>query len=121
MKNEKQMHRKRVAFAIINDTVHFIYNDERSHYTWLVIDNDMKEQDFNELTRGMFLDNNLYLYGEDFGVNDNVREQAKKHVTTIYTQIEKTCKVDYFSSKVYLGMIKGEVGRLWEPIEELKW
>ncbi len=104
---EASFHKKRIAFLIINNEIMFLQDSTMSHYDWAK--SIGQEDNFNSITRGYFIDNNIYFYYGNFDVNDNVVSDAKKYTPII-------CKKFNISNpNVYGGMIVGEVGTVWQP------
>ncbi len=108
---EATFHRGRIAFLIIDNEIMFLENSSLSHYDWAKSLGKEKFDinNFNEITRGYFKENNIYFYSGNFEVTDKVIKDAK-----IYTPV--ICKTyNLTSPNVYGGMIVGEVGTVWQP------
>lgn len=115
MNKEKQkeadFHKKRVAFLIINNEIMFLQDSAMSHFDWAKSLGQEKFDinNFDSITRGYFMENNIYFYCGNFEVNDNVIKEAKKFTPII-------CKKYNISfPNVYGGMNVGEVGTVWQP------
>ena len=108
---EETFHKNRVAFLIINDEILFLQNSGMSHYDWAKSLGEEKFDinDFNKITRGYTLENNIYFYSGNFEVNDKVIADAKNYTPIICE------KFGLSSPNVYGGMNVGEVGTVWTP------
>ena len=54
-------------FAVINDNLHLVDNDERSHKEWLEQDFGLNQNHFNDINRGCIKDSIIMVYkGQNF-------------------------------------------------------
>lgn len=108
---EENFHKGRVAFLIINNNILFLENSSLSHYDWAksLGQDKFDIKNFNNITRGYFLGNNIYFYAGNFDVNENVIKDAKNYYKIICD------KYNISSPNVYAGMNIGEVGTVWKP------
>ncbi len=105
---EAEFHKKRIAFLIVNNEILFLQNSPMTHYEWAKSIN-IDVSNFDEITRGYALNNEIFFYHGNFDVNEKVIEDAK-----IYTKI--ICeKFNLKNPSVYAGMEIGEIGTRWKP------
>jgi len=89
-KNEdRNFHKQRIAFIIINYNIIFIKNSEMSHWEYCESMNISKEV-FNKLTRGYYLNGNIVFYKDNFIYDDKVIEEGLKYLY----KIKEECKFD---------------------------
>ena len=105
--NEKEFHKSRVAFLILNGEIHYLRNNEMSHTEWY--DTLDSNEDFSEITRGYVLNNNIVYYFGDFEYDGRTIEVAKKTHQKIAAD-NGLCEYS-----VYCGVTKGSVGDVWPP------
>lgn len=111
---EKEYHRSRVAFAICDDSVLYLFNSDLGHKEWLVDGGILTEVEFDTTVRGFVKDNEFYFYVGDFKTDLKVEKEAKKYIkdicSALFLEIPK---------HVYCGMNKGKVGELWTPTKKV--
>ena len=105
-------HKTRIAFIILKKQVMFLKNSTLSHLLWaqsLGID----KNEFNCLTRGYVLNNDIVFYKGNFEFDEQVIEDAKSFANTIKTE----CSLPY--AKIYACLIGGEIGTIYPPNKHL--
>lgn len=107
---ETKFHEHRVAFAIIDGSLHSIANDSRSHKEWLMEEFNLSVQDFEVLIRGYVLEDNIVFYrGANFICDDEVIAAAHKYFRYL---------LNFTSSNlvnVCAGVKMGQIGEVWPP------
>lgn len=101
-------HKQRIAFMIIDDKVMYLANSKLSHIQWaekLGISN----KQFNNITRGYYLGENIVFYKGNFDFDKKVIEDAKKFAYII----KKDFNIKY--AKVYVGLEPGPIGSVFPP------
>jgi len=109
---EAEFHKKRIAFMIINDDIMFLQNSPMTHFEWAKSIEDKVKIDlsnFDKITRGYYLNNEIFFYQGNFDANDQVISDAKKYTKIICN------KFNLNNPSVYAGMEIGEVGTRWKP------
>ena len=107
-KIEGELHKKRIAFMIINNEIMFLQNSPMTHYEWAKsIGADLTN--FDKVTRGFVLNNEIFFYQGYFDVNDQVILDAKKYTGIICENFNLK------NPNVFAGMEVGEVGTRWNP------
>ena len=109
-KKVDELHKKRIAFLIIEGQPIFVKNSTKSHLE-IVKDLGVDEKDFDKITRGLFRDDYIVFYCGNFETNARVEADAKKYCTEICNNL----KLHYV--KVYCGVTIGKVGDAWEPLK----
>ncbi len=104
----EDFHKKRVAFLIIDNSLHFLCGSTKSHLQWAA-DFGLNEEQFNSITRGYALNNELIFYKGNFTYDNEVIQNAK----TYAVQIKEFCKLE--SAKVYAGLVIGKMGEMYPP------
>lgn len=89
-KNEARgFHRKRIAFIIYKDKLEFLpENSDMSHYEYCETKNISKEE-FNEITRGYYLDGKVVFYKDLFIYDENVIKEGIKFLDEISEKINQ--------------------------------
>lgn len=106
--NIEDFHKKRIAFIIWKNQVLLLKNSTLSHSQWAQsLGIDIKE--FNSLTRGYVLNNDIVFYKGNFDFDEQVIEDAKYFSDAIKTE----CSLNF--AKVYAGVNVGEVGTIYPP------
>lgn len=106
--NIEDFHKNRIAFIIWKKQVLLLKNSTLSHSQWAQsLGIDIKE--FNSLTRGYVLNNNIVFYKGNFDFDEQLIEDAKYFSDTIKTK----CSLNF--AKVYAGVIVGEIGTIYPP------
>jgi len=108
----ENFHKHRIAFIILKKQVLFLKNSTLSHLQWaktLGID----KNEFNCLTRGYVLNNNIVFYKGNFDFDKQVIEDARTFANTIKSNCSLTC------AKVYAGLIVGPIGTIYPPKKHL--
>ena len=108
MNKEQLYHNNRTTFVILHGHVHYGPKG-LSHKDWLVGQNVMTEETYNQVVRGYFDETGIYFYQGDFETNDVVETTAVKYADFISKELP-----------VYCGCIKGEVGEKWKPIKQIR-
>ncbi len=97
-------HKKRIAFIIINNELHFIKNGGLSHWEYCANMNITKEE-FNKLIRGYYINNNVVFYKDNFIYDEDVINTSLKYLS----KIKKECNVIrmniYFGCKVDTNLL----------------
>lgn len=101
---EKEFHMQRIAFAIINNKV-YTSSAGLSHKEWLIGENLISENEFDDIIRGFIDETGIYFYQGDFEQNEDVQKAARKYGPTLAP-----------NSPIYCGMYKGKIGERWKPI-----
>lgn len=110
-KKAESFHQSRTAFLIIDDKVHFLQNSKMSHLEWAKT-LGLTEEEFNNITRGYALGENIVFYKGNFCYDDKVIADAKMYAKDIKTFVNIPI------AKVYAGLIVG-IGTVWPPREFL--
>ena len=108
----ENFHKSRIAFIIWKKQVMFLKNSTLSHLQWaqsLGID----KNEFNCLTRGYILNNDIVFYKGNFEFDEQVIEDAKIFANTIKTEFS----LPY--AKIYAGLIVGKIGTIYPPNKHL--
>ncbi|HFL3696523.1 TPA: hypothetical protein ACG3QY_001633 [Clostridioides difficile] len=113
--SEKEFHKSRIAFAILQNKIIYLVNSEMSHKEWLITSKFIEEKEFNEIIRGYIKHNNIYFYKGDFLTDKSVESSASEYCFKIHK--ENNLKLP---SKIYIGMQKGKIGDEWKPKKLLK-
>lgn len=112
---EKNFHKQRIAFVILDGKVYYLPNNEKSHEEWLVESQIVSRDKFNQVTRGFVKDGNIYFYKGDFETSLEVEDDAIAYTPTISDVLGILVP-----SVVYCGMNKGKIGEVWKPINEIR-
>ena len=112
MLNEKEFHKSRIAFMIINQEVIFLENSPMSHIEWYT-SLGLPIEKFDNIVRGYTKDNKIIYYKGDFLYDEEVLDVAKN---TSYKIMEY---IGNFNLKVFAGVTKGEIGAEWDPTIEI--
>ncbi len=106
---ESNFHKGRVAFIVYKDKIQYLKNSEMSHKEWC--DSlGIKDIEFDNIVRGYINEERIVYYQGDFEYNQNTIDVSKN----TYKQIVKD--LDIVNYNVYCGVIKGEIGKPWDPI-----
>ena len=100
-------HKQRTAFMIINNEIKFLQNSTKSHYNWAKEFN-LTNDEFNKITRGYCLLNDIIFYKGNFEFDEQVIINANK----FYNQIMTFCNLK--TAKIYAGLDVGN-GEIWPP------
>lgn len=112
MNKEEVFHESRLAFMIIDDEILYLKNNKMSHKEWyFLLFNSLKN--FNDVVRGYAKDDRIIYYKGDFEYDSEVIEVAKKTHNKIMDEFNN------YNCRVFVGVIKGEIGEEWEPDLEL--
>ncbi|MBO5477217.1 MAG: hypothetical protein J6A15_05630 [Clostridia bacterium] len=112
-KEELEFHKSRVAFMIINSKIYFLENSDMSHKEWyLSLGYDIEK--FEDIVRGYYREGEIVFYKGDFIYDEHVIKLAKQYSQKIKKHVKD------FNAKVYVGVIKGKVGQIWQPDLEIK-
>ena len=109
---EKKFHTSRVAFMYINDEILYLENSSMGHIDWYK-SLGYDENNFNNIVRGYYKNGRIIFYKGDFIYDDETIICAEK----IYKDI--MVKVNDMDAEVWVGVLKGEVGKEWEPIKRI--
>lgn len=116
---EQDLHKSRLAFAVIADKCVFTLNDCRSHWEWLSQDYEVTKSDFENIVRSYVFNDNIYLYkGSDF-VEIADSEIESSTLVEIVQQANIYNKWKYSRYIVYSGMTEGNIGEVWKPVRVL--
>ena len=96
---------------IINNKLYFLTNSTKSHYEWAKEFN-LTTEDFNNITRGYCLNNDIIFYKGNFEFDEQIINDAK----IFASKIKKFCNID--SAKIFAGLDIGN-GDIWPPKEFL--
>jgi len=119
MQQEKEYHRNRRMFFVIDDNLVIApANSEKSHYEWLI------EQYWSEDKAAEFIktglrgvinpDGNIRFYtGENWEINEEIEAKFFE----IFDELVKKLKIKP-EAKIGGGVIKGEIGDFWPPRKE---
>lgn len=105
---EKDFHKNRVAFMIVENKLLFLENSEMSHFTWaktLGID----EKHFEKLVRGFYKNNIATFYKGNFVYDAECIEVAKKFAKDVKSFVNAS------KLEVWCGHKIGKIGELWPP------
>lgn len=95
----RAFHKDRRAFIIYNNILEFLpEKSELSHYEYCKIKGICKEE-FNNLTRGYFLNGNLVFYKDNFIYDSELIRNALEYVNEIASSINET------EFNIYFGQI----------------
>ena len=78
----RDFHRRRIAFIVIDEKIYYIKNSGQSHWEFCQEKNISKEQ-FNELTRGYYIDGNIVFYKGNFIYDQALICDAMKYIIKI--------------------------------------
>lgn len=107
---EKEFHKSRIAFMIIENDIIFLKNSTMSHYEWLKsLGIKMKKEDFNKIVRGFYLDGKAIFYKGNFEYDDDCISIAIKYAL----KVKEISNLDEI--EVWCGQNIGEIGSLWTP------
>lgn len=107
-KNEaRDFHKRRIAFIVIDNKLYYIKNSEKSHWEFCQERNISKEQ-FNEMTRGYYIDGNIVFYKGNFTYDSDLISDAMKYII----RIKEDCKLS--KMKIYFGQIVPKKDEPWK-------
>lgn len=121
MASEKEFHRRRTAFVVLNAGILIAKEGfEGSHFD-LLKDSGFSESQAKEIIenrpRGFSLDGNVYAYqGESFLPLTVEKEEAFR----VYIPFFKQSGLLSREGKVYSGMQAGKPGDLWQGVKEIE-
>ncbi|MGN1227894.1 MAG: hypothetical protein ACI4TX_04550 [Christensenellales bacterium] len=105
----RDFHSKRRAFVIYKDTLYFTEKgNSMSHWEFCSNKFNLTKSDFNELTRGYYMDGNIVFYKDNFIYDDKVIQDGLKYIN----QIKNILNIS--NVKIYFGVIIGNVGENWQ-------
>ena len=110
--NVENFHKERIAFIILNNKILYLRHSKLSHLQW-ANSIGISETDFNSLTRGYILNNNVVFYKGNFDFDKQVLDDAMKFAKTI----KLDCNLN--NVKVYAGLIAGKPGTIYPPKQYL--
>ena len=105
-KEQREFHKKRIAFIIYNSNIEFIKNSEMSHWEYCQTKGFSKEI-FNKITRGYFLKDSVVFYKDNFIYDENVIKEGLEYIELI----AKECKIESFN--IYFGCKIDELQKIW--------
>lgn len=108
--DEKRFHKSRIAFAIINKDIYYLYDSELGHKEWLVESNMISLEQFKEIIRGFVKGQEIYFYRGDFITDKNLEKEAKEYVLKICYDLNIEVP-----DSICCGMTKGNIGEEWKP------
>ena len=103
--DDKDFHKERIAFMIVNDIPIYLKNSPLSH-TQRAEELGISKEKFTTLTRGYYFNGNLVFYHRDWSFDEKTIADAK----TYSKQIMEDNNIS--QAKVYCGVIKQKVGFL---------
>lgn len=112
-KEEQEFHKSRVAFMIINSEIYFLENSDMSHKEWY-LSLDYNIEKFEDIVRGYYREGNIVFYKGDFIYDNYVVKIAKEYSSKVKEYVKD------FKAKVYVGVVKGKIGEIWQPDLEIK-
>ena len=112
MTEEKKYHKSRIMFAIINDNLHLVDNDERSHKEWLEQDFGLNQNHFNDINRGCIKDSIIMVYK-----GQNFTSISENELSKIIIMVAHKLELDLTKYTVYNGVKVGAIGETWGAIK----
>jgi UDP-N-acetylmuramate-alanine ligase len=112
MNKEKEFHKSRIAFMIIQNQIMYLSDSTMSHLEWFE-SLELPNENFNDIVRGYVKNGKIIYYKGDFEYDEDVLNVAKSTCNQI---MEETGSYGF---KVYAGVTKGEIGLEWEPTVEV--
>ena len=105
---QRDLHKNRVAFIIINNEIYYIEKSDKSHFE-LAQELGINKEQFDELCRGFFYQDYIVFYKGHFIYDDKLVEEGLRFVDKIKTRVgvEKV--------KVYCGQKVGKPNEIWPP------
>lgn len=98
----RDFHRKRIAFVILNNKIEFLPDGSpMSHYEYCKT-KGLNKKEFNEITRGYYLNGELISYKDNFIFDDDVIKETLKYLDEI------SLKVKSNSFNIYFGLLLEE-------------
>ena len=105
----REFHKRRRAFVIFEDKVYLIdKNSEMSHWEFCQNMLNITKEQFVEITRGYYLNEDLVFYKDNFSYDDKVIREALNHVV----EIKEKLNIDY--AKINFGLKAGKPGEIWQ-------
>ena len=99
-------------FAVINDNLHLVDNDERSHKEWLEQDFGLNQNHFNDINRGCIKDSIIMVYK-----GQNFTQISENELSKIIIMVAHKLKLDLTTYTVYNGVKVGAIGETWGAIK----
>ena len=105
----RDFHSRRRAFVIYENKLYFIRkSSSKSHWEFCQSKfPNMSKEEFNKLTRGYYLDNELVFYKDNFVYDNTVIKEALEFVKKIKTRLKLV------NFKIYFGLVIGKPGEDW--------
>ena len=105
----RDFHSKRRAFVIYENSLYFIDKGSSiSHYEFCQNKfPNLSKENFNQITRGYYLDGDLVFYKDNFIYDNEVINEALKYVNEIKRLL------DLSTVKIYFGLIIKKPGENW--------
>lgn len=95
----RDFHRRRKAFVIINEKLEFLpEGSSMSHYEYCQTKGLSKEE-FNQITRGYYLNGNVIFYKDNFIYDEEVIENALQVIDEISE------KIRVYEFEIYFGQL----------------
>ena len=90
-KNEaRDFHKQRKAFIILNHVLEFLpEGSTMSHFEYCT-SKGIEKEDFNKITRGFFINKAVVFYKDNFVYDDEVINEALKHIKEIGNAVNST-------------------------------
>lgn len=111
--NEKEFHKSRIAFVILDGEIKYLKNSDMSHKEWC--DSlGISDEVFQSLVRGYVYNGMIVYYCGDFKYDETVINIAVDTNERIASELGLE---DY---SVYCGCAKGNIGEIWKPILKIK-
>ena len=99
-------------FAVINDSLHWVENDERSHKEWLEQDFGLNQNRFNNINRGCIKDSIIMVYK-----GQNFTQISENELRKTIIMVAQKLKLDLTTYTVYNGVKVGAIGETWGAIK----
>ena len=107
--NEKNIHKERIAFMIIDDEILFLKNSELSHFMWAK-QLGVPESIFSQIVRGYYKNGKASFYKGNFEYDNECIECAKRFATEIKEYVGVS------SIECWCGHKVGKIGEEWPSL-----
>ena len=105
---QRDFHRNRIAFIIVNNEVYYIENEDKSHFEFAQQLGITKQQ-FDNICRGFFYKDYIVFYKGHFIYDDEMIKEALLAVEKIKNHVGVS------EVKVYCGQKVGGPNEIWPP------
>jgi len=102
----------KILFMIIDNQVLYLSNTNMDHREWY-ISLGFDGNNFDNVIRGLVIDNKIVFYKGFFAYDDQVIKAAEKYSSSIKETLNNE------KLEVYCGILPGKPGEKWEPILKL--